>query len=200
MPGDTLMLIVLTNPDLVERELREGRLICPHCSGELRPWGHARRRVLRTETENEELHPRRARCSNCHATSVLLPDVCLCRRVDEVAVIGRALLEKAAGAGHRTIAARLGRPKETVRGWLRRFSSRITLVHEHFRRWAFALDARLETIPPQGSALTDALEVIGLATRAASLLFGPREAWSWVSAMSGGALLANTNSPFPTPH
>jgi len=199
MPGDTLMLIVLTDPDFVERELREGRLICPHCEGELRPWGHARRRVLRTQTENKELHPRRARCSSCHATSVLLPDVCLCRRVDAAAVIGRALLEKAAGAGHRTIAAQLGRPKETVRGWLRRFSSRVALVQEHFRRWAFALDVRLETIPPQDSALVDALEVIGLATRAASLLFGPREAWSWVSSMTGGALLTNTNSPFPTP-
>jgi hypothetical protein len=54
-------------------------------------------------------------------------------------------------------------------------------------------------IPPQGSGFADALEVIGLATRAASLLFGPRPVWSWVSAMTGGALLSNTNSPFPAP-
>ncbi|EQD35767.1 hypothetical protein B1B_16771, partial [mine drainage metagenome] len=129
-----------------------------------------------------------------------LTDVCLCRRVDEVAVIGRALLEKAAGAGHRTIAARLARPPETVRGWLRRFSARMEVIQEHFRRWAFVLDARLETVTPQGSPGADALEVIGLATRAASLLFGPRPVWSWVSAMTGGALLANTNSPFRSPH
>jgi hypothetical protein len=132
-------------------------------------------------------------------TSVLLADICLCRRVDEVAVIGRALLEKVAGAGHRTIAIRLGRPTETVRGWLRRFSSRLELLREHFRLWAFALDSRLETITPQGSNGADTLEVIGLATRAASLLFGLRPVWSWVSAMTGGALLSNTNSPFPTP-
>jgi hypothetical protein len=132
-------------------------------------------------------------------TSVLLADICLCRRVDEAAVIGRALLEKAAGAGHRTIAIRLGRPKETVRGWLRRFSSRVELIQEHFRLWAFALDPRLETITPQGSNGVDTLEVIGLATRAASLLFGPRPVWSWASAMTGGALLSNTSSPFPTP-
>jgi hypothetical protein len=199
MTGGILMLIVLNDTVHVERELRARHLACPHCGGELRPWGHARRRVLRTATNNEELRPRRARCSNCHATSVLLPDICLCRRVDEVAVIGRALLEKVAGAGHRTIAIRLGRPKETVRGWLRRFSSRVELIQEHFRRWAFALDPRLETITPQGSRGADLAEVIGLATRAASLLFGPRPVWSWASAMTGGALLSNTNSPFPAP-
>jgi len=193
------MLIVLNDHAVVESELREGRLACPHCNGELRPWGHARRRVLRTATNNEELRPRRARCSKCHMTSVLLADICLCRRVDEAAVIGRALLEKASGSGHRTIATRLGRPKETVRGWLRRFSSRIELIQEHFRRWAFALDPRLETITHQSSNGADTLEVIGLATRAASLLFGPRPVWSWVSAMTGGALLSNTNSPFPAP-
>ncbi len=193
------MLIVVNDPTHVERELLAGRLACPHCEGELRPWGHARRRVLRTQTNNEELRPRRVRCSTCRTTSVLLPDVCLSRRVDEVAVIGRALLEKAGGAGHRTIAARLARPEETVRGWLRRFSSRVLAIQEHFRRWAFALDARLEQVTPQGSLLADALEAIGLATRAATLLFGPRPVWSWVSAMTGGTLLSNTNSPFPAP-
>jgi hypothetical protein len=193
------MLIVVNDPTHVERELRARHLACPHCGGELRPWGRARRRVLRTADSNEELQPRRARCSNCLVTSVLLPDICLLRRVDEVAVIGRALLEKASGAGHRTIAARLGRPKETVRGWLRRFSSRVTRLREHFRRWAFALDPRLESVTPQDSLFADALETIGLATRAASLAFGPRAAWSWVSSMTGGALLANTNSPFPAP-
>jgi hypothetical protein len=194
---ETPMLIVVNDPTHVERELRARRLSCPHCEGELHPWGHARRRVLRAATHNEEHHPRRARCSNCLVTSVLLPDICLLRRVDEVAVIGRALLEKAAGAGHRTIAIRLGRPQETVRGWLRRFSTRTGLIQAHFRHWAFTLDPRLESVTPQDSLFADTLEVIGLATRAASLLFGPRPVWSWVSAMTGGALLANTNSPFP---
>jgi len=194
------VLIVLNDPAHVERELLAGRLACPHCDGELAPWGHARQRTLRTTTQPAELHPRRARCSTCKKTSVLLPDICLGRRVDEVAVIGRALLEKAAGAGHRTIAVLLARPAETVRDWLRKFSSRTLLLQEHFHRWAFALDARLEQITPQGSPTADALEAIGLATRAASLLFGPRPVWSWVSAMTGGALLSNTSSPFPAPH
>ncbi len=194
------MLIVVNDPTHVERELRAGRLACPRCEGELRPWGHARRRVLRTAAGEIGLRPRRARCGRCSATSVLLSDLCLSRRVDEVAVIGRALLEKAAGAGHRGIALRLGRPQETVRGWLRRFSSRTALIQAHFRQWALALDPRLETVTPQGSPLAEALEAMGLASRAASLVFGPRAAWSWVSAMTGGALLANTNSPLPAPH
>ena len=193
------MLIVVNDPTHVERELCAGRLSCPHCEGELRPWGHARRRVLRTAAQKIELQPRRARCGSCRVTSVLLSDVCLFRRVDELTVIGRALLEKAAGAGHRRIAVRLGRPQETVLGWLRRFSSRIALIQAHFRHWALALDPRLETVTPQGSPLAEALEAIGLATRAASLVFGPRAVWSWVSAMTQGGLLANTNSPFPAP-
>jgi hypothetical protein len=132
-------------------------------------------------------------------TSVLLADICLCRRVDEVAVIGRALLEKA--SGRRTPHDR--HPVGPTEGDRARLAEEILLavelIQEHFRRWAFALDPRLETIPPQGSGFADLAEVIGLATRAASLLFGPRPVWSWASAMTGGALLSNTNSPFPAP-
>lgn len=193
------MLIVVNDPTRVEAELRARRLSCPHCGGQLHPWGHARRRQLRGATTKEEHHPRRARCSNCLVTSVLLPDICLLRRVDVVAVIGRALLEKATGAGHRSIALRLGRPKETVRGWLRRFSSRIEMIHTHFLHWAFALDPRLESVTPQDSLFAETLEVIGLCVRAASLLFGSRPVWSLASAMTGGVLLSNTNSPFPAP-
>jgi hypothetical protein len=130
---------------------------------------------------------------------VLLPDVWLLRRVDEVEVIGAALLERAAGSGHRRIAALLDRPPETVRGWLRRFASKAEALCAHFRHWALALDARLDEIEPQGSVVGDALEVIGLATRAASVLLGPRSPWSWGSAMTAGALLSNTSSPFPIP-
>ena len=194
------MLIVRNDPARVEAALCAGQLACPHCGGELRPWGSARRRMLRGRRQTETVRPRRARCAACGKTSVLLPDLWLVRRVDEAAVIGTALWAHAAGSGHRKIAAVLGRPAETVRDWLRKFSSRTALLQEHFRSWAFALDARLEQITPQGSPTADALEAIGLATRAASLLFGPRPVWSWVSAMTGGALLSNTSSPFPAPH
>jgi hypothetical protein len=130
---------------------------------------------------------------------VLLPDVWLVRRVDAAEVIGSALLANTAGASHRKIAAQLDRPAETVRGWLRRFAARAEALRAHFRRWALALDARLDEIESQGSPVGEALEAIGLATRAASVLFGPRPPWCWASAMTAGALLSNTSSPFPLP-
>jgi hypothetical protein len=194
-----VVLIVWNDPVRVERELRDGNLSCPHCDGALRPWGSARSRTLRSRSGTAELRPRRARCSLCRKTSVLLPDIWLARRVDAAAVIGTALLEKAAGAGHRKIAAMLDRPAETVRGWLRRFAAKAETLRAHFRHWALALDARLDEITPKGSPTGEALEAIGLATRAASVLLGPRPPWCWASAMTAGMLLSNTSSPFPLP-
>ena len=44
----------------------------------------------------------------------------------------------------------LDRPRETVRGWLQAFSSHAEALRAHFRRWALALDARLDAIEPAG--------------------------------------------------
>jgi len=55
-------------------------------------------------------------------THVLVAVSCLLRRADGVEVIGAALRAKAAGAGHRPIAAQVARPASTVRGWLRAFA------------------------------------------------------------------------------
>lgn len=199
MPGGTVVLIVENDPARVEAALCDGLLACPSCTGALRPWGWARTRTLRRAGGTEKLRPRRSRCSACKKTSVLLPDVVLLRRVDEAAVIGTALLEHAGGTGQRTIAGLIGRPRETVRGWLRRFFERAEMLARHFSSWAFGLTARLDELAPQTSPVTVALQAIGLATRAASTLLGPRPAWSWASAMTGGLLLANTSSPFPRP-
>jgi hypothetical protein len=99
---------------------------------------------------------------------VLLPDVCLLRRRDEVSVVGRAIEAKIAGVGHRLIAERLGVPMDTVRDWLRRFIARTDQVRADFTRWAAALDSEL----PAGSGVADALEVIAVAVRAWVLRFG----------------------------
>ena len=56
--------------------------------------------------------PRRARCTGCRVTHVLLPVMLLVRRADTAAVIGAGLTAKATGVGHRLIAAVLGRPAE----------------------------------------------------------------------------------------
>jgi hypothetical protein len=130
---------------------------------------------------------------------VFLPDVALGRRVDAVAVIGRALGVAAGGAGHRRVAARVDRPASTVRGWLRRFAAVAVRVAAHFTAWAHALDPSLGPVVPAGSPVADAVEAVGVAARAASLRLGPRPAWSWASALTAGRLLSNTNTPWLAP-
>ena len=132
-------------------------------------------------------------------THVLLPDDSLARRRDDVEVIGAALAAKAGGSGHRRIAADLGLPPTTVRGWLRRFGSMAERIREHFTRWAHALDPLLGSINPAGSALADAVEAIGVAARAGVWRFGPHPPWSLASVLSGGGLLSNTSSPWAAP-
>ena len=133
---------------VVEQRLAEGGLRCPGCAGRLTGWGHARERVVRGEGGiGWRLRPRRTRCGGCGITHVLLPVSCLLRRADGAAVIWAGLAASAAGAGHRKIAARLGCPASTVRGWLARFTSRAGLVRGVFTRWLCALDADPPPLP-----------------------------------------------------
>ena len=115
-------MIVVPCPLRAESSLCEGGMRCPHCRGRLRPYGYARTRTVRgLGSARLRVTPRRARCADCRATQVLLPGQLICRRADSTEVIGNALVAKAAtGAGHRSIAAGLGRPVSTVRRWLRR--------------------------------------------------------------------------------
>ena len=142
------------------------------------------------------LRPRRARCRGCAGTHVLLPELALARRQDEVAVIGEAIeANVAAGEGFRRIAARLGAYPETVRGWLRRFAERAELIRVHFTRCAVVLDPELGAVLPAGSDVGDALEAIAITARAWVLRFGPAGPWEVASRLSGGLLLGNTNRP-----
>jgi hypothetical protein len=193
------VLIVRNDPVRVESDLTGGLVTCPACSGVLRPWGHGRARVLRGDPPDAAFRPRRSRCSSCLVTHVLLPDFCLARRRDRVEVVGRALASKVAGDGYRRIALSVGVPAGTVRGWLRRFKSTASQIRSHFTLWAYHLDDLQPPIEPAGSVIADALEAIGVAARAATLRFGPRPAWGWVSAMSGGWLLATRVHLWPAP-
>jgi hypothetical protein len=122
-------------------------------------------------------------------THVLLPVSCLLRRADGVAVIWAALAASAAGAGYRKIAAALGRPVSTVRGWLARFASRAGLVRGLFTRWLCALDADPPPLPPAGSAAADAVAAVAAAARAA------RRRWPEVAGIvSPGALASSVSS------
>ncbi len=129
-------------------------------------------------------------------THVLLPQMCLLRRRDGVEQIGSALLAFGDGAGHRSIADRLGVPASTVRGWLRRFNAKATFLAGQFVAVARRLDPSLGHIRGRGSPARKALEAVGVAAGAAVRRFGPGNRWFFVSGVSGGRLLSNTNSPF----
>jgi hypothetical protein len=93
-------------------------------------------------------------------THVLLPVATPARRADLAVVSGVALVAKATGVGFRRIAAGLGRPVETVRGWLRRFASRAEWTGSVFTRWLRALVANPVMPEPAGSAWADAVTAI----------------------------------------
>lgn len=176
----------------VESRLRSGELRCPACGGVLAGWGHARERPVRGPAGKVEVRPRRSRCTGCGATHVLLPVLMLLRRADVASVIMAALAAKARGVGYRPIAAALGRPPETVRGWLRRFAGRVDRVRELFSGWLRALDPDPVMPGPSGSGWADAITAIGAAARAAARQFrvGMVAPWELAVSVSSSCLLS----------
>src|SRR5258707_13523289 len=113
------MVTVGNDEAVVERQLAGGQLRCPGCGGQLRGWGHARDREIRLGGQaRRRLRPRRAACSSCERTHVLLPAWALARRADGAGVIGEALRLAAPGPACRGVRGRLGRAADWVRGWL----------------------------------------------------------------------------------
>ena len=187
------MITVGADPAEVERLLAGGELECPWCGGVLARWGHARQRVLRGSRGPVRLRPRRARCTGCGATHVLLPVFALLRRADMAEVIGAALAAKASGKGVRPIAAAAGRAESTVRGWLRRFGSRAEPVRVFFTM--LLVETGADPVPPAAgpSPFADAVAAVaGAAVAALSRWPGIGEVTPWrlASAASGGRLLS----------
>lgn len=179
----------------VERRLSAGLLACPGCGGRLGPWGHARSRVLRRVGGLVwRLRPRRAVCSGCGRSHVLLPVGCLARRADVVGVIGVGLAYAASGWGHRRIAQRLGRPAGTVRGWMRRFRVRAGPLRSAFTELMVGLDPVAPLPCPAGSEVADAVAAI-LAASVATVrrwggAVGALSPWALAAAVTSGGLLA----------
>jgi hypothetical protein len=126
---------------------------------------------------------------------VLLPVTALLRRADAVSVIGAALAERASsGAGHRRIAAGLGRPAATVRGWLRRFTARANSIAGEFTALACHLDPDPALPTPAGSPVADGVAAIGAAAVAMSRRWGQSvvtvSGWELASAVTTGRLLS----------
>jgi hypothetical protein len=193
------VLTVNADRGVVERQLGGGELACPSCGGVLARWGHgvARRVRLPGEPGGERdrhvvLVPRRSRCRGCGVTHVLLPAWCLARRADATEVIGLALEAKAAGAGHRVIAGRLGRPASTVRGWLRAFTARAEQVRQVFTALAAALVTDPLLPAPAGSPAADAVAAVAAAAAAAARVpgVGTVARWQLAAAVTCGLLLA----------
>jgi hypothetical protein len=193
-----VVLTVNADRDVVERQLAGGELACPSCGGVLARWGNgAARRVrlpgrLKGPDGHVVLVPRRSRCRECGATHVLLPAWCLARRADAGEVIGLALEAKAAGAGHRVIAGRLGRPASAVRGWLRAFTARAEQVRLVFTALAAALVTDPPLPAPAGSPAADAVAAVAAAAAAAARVpgVGTVARWQLAAAVTCGLLLA----------
>lgn len=183
------VVMVGTDRVEVEQRLRAGELRCP-CGGGLTAWGHARRRMVRGLGS---LRPRRARCHACLVTHVLLSVECLARRADAVDVIGAALRRKADGVGHRPIAAALGRPVSTVRGWLRAFTRNAEVVRSLLTALLPQLDPLTGPRPSGAGGFADAVEVLGVSAAAARRrlgVVGAVSAWQLAAAVTSGLLLA----------
>jgi hypothetical protein len=167
------VLTMIVEPEVVEADLAAGRLRCPACDDLLARWGFARERQVRMRDGIRSIRPRRACCQRCATTHVLLPAWAVPRRRGGAEVIGAALLDNARGMGHRRIAARLGRPPGTVRGWLRTFASRAEMMSATARRWTNALDpSEPDQTGPVGSAVLDAVDALGRTARACRLRLG----------------------------
>lgn len=100
---------------------------------------------------------------------MLLPVFCVPRRAYSVEVIGAALLGKADGRGHRDIAAGLGVPAATVRGWVRAAQGCAqALIGQAITVAASAGVGRFDGRSPasgRGNGLADALDDLGVAAR-----------------------------------
>ena len=180
----------------VERRLAAGDLGCPGCGHGLSPWGWAVARVLRGPgAQMVRVRPRRSRCAGCGVTHVLLPVFALARRADLAEVIGAALVARARGSSVRAVAVWLGRPVDTVRGWLRRFAERAGAVRVVFT----VLLAECEPDPvmpaPASSLVGDAVAaIVGVAGAVAARwpVLGVVSPWWVASAATGGRLLARS--------
>ena len=186
------MLTVGVDRAVVETALLAGGLRCPRlgCGQRLAPWGSARERSVRGAGR---LTPRRAMCSGCRRTHVLLPASVLLRRADAVTVIGAALLAKASGCGHRRVAELVGRPATTVRGWLRRITAVADRVLAVLAAAAAEFGAEFVAPAPTADPVATVVELIGAAARAAARrLGGSCEPWRLAAVLSGSRLLAPT--------
>jgi Domain of unknown function (DUF6431) len=144
---------------------------CPGCGGELRGCWAGYERTLRLERLRlVRLRIRRSRCRGCGGTHALLPSFVVPRRLDAGPVIGAALALAAAGRGYRPVAAALGLPATTVRGWLRRLRFSAGALAARLWRFGQELGALAPRPPPGERPLAALLRAADTAHGAAARL------------------------------
>jgi hypothetical protein len=105
----------------------------------------------------------------------------------------RAFVGSAQGRSHRTIAADLGLPDDTVRRWIRRVSGRADRLRTTGIMAARIFDAMFDPPLPTetGSPLAEAISALGGAVAAARRMFGPiATPWELLAIIAKGHLLA----------
>jgi len=176
------------------RQVEVGEHACPGCGRQLGGWGGYWRWLRGPGTQR--LWIRRARCSSCRRSHALLPDFVLERRLDEVEVIGRALvLSVVIGLGMRNVADQVGVPMTTARDWRRRFRLRAPVLTAAIVAFAVHLDPAAVLL--EGDDETVAVQALGAAWQRARRRFGERIAglWRFWSLISGGQALGTNRSP-----
>lgn len=180
---EALVVTVEVDPVRVESRLAAGELSCPSCpDGVLAGWGFARCRWV--VGLSDPVRPRRSRCRGCAATHVLLPVSLLLRRAYAAEVIWAVLEAKAAGGGHRRIAAAMGIPACTVRRWLAVMGRRVEVVRQWFIGVAVTAGVDVSIPATTGTAVGDALAAVGAARAAIVSRFGPEQVVGAVTAVS----------------
>ena len=170
---------------------------CPACAGPMMFWSGYQRHI-RAAGRCRKIFVPRLRCAPCRVSHALLPAFTLAWRLDVAETVGAVIAEVAGGAcGVRPVAARLGVPYTTARGWVRRFRFRAAEIATGFA--ALAVELGGQAITPPAGAGRFALAAIGAAFEVAAGLPGwlALGAWRFVSSVSGGKLIAaNTTSPW----
>ena len=120
----------------------------------------------------DPVRPRRARCRSCLVTHVLLLVTVLVRRAYAAERIWAAFTARADGLGHRRIAATLGVPTATVRGWLRRAAERLEAIRSWY--WTVAVTVGVDVRIPDrsGCVWRDAVVAVETATAPVGSRFG----------------------------
>jgi hypothetical protein len=163
--------------------------VCPAC-------GHGRVTFdgwYARETRRGRVWIHRVRCADegCSQRGhSLLPDVLVSGRADLASVIGWGLEARAAGMGRRGIAARLGVPEGTVRGWLRAVAVGGGQVAGRLLAAAAAAAPGVRD-PPPGSPVEVLVATARLAAASLALLSGePVDVWRHAVMVCGGRLLS----------